>query len=60
MNTTEQIAARVNNILRTGASKDKAARYINAEFHACAYVGKGKLWASFTDEGGKHRVQVFA
>lgn len=60
MNLIEQIATRVNSILRTGASKEKAARYINAEFHACAYVGKGKLWASFTGEDGKQRVQVFA
>lgn len=60
MNIVEQIAARTNAILRTGASKEKAAQYLNAEFHACAYVGKGKLWASFTDESGKQRVQVFA
>jgi hypothetical protein len=60
MNIVKQIADRVNAILRTGASKEKAARYINAEFHACAYVGKGKLWASFTGEDGKQRVQVFA
>jgi hypothetical protein len=60
MNMIEQIAARVNAILRTGVSKEQVARHINAEFHACAYVGKGKLWASFTDEGGKQRVQVFA
>jgi hypothetical protein len=60
MTIVKQIADRVNNILRTGASKEKVARYINAEFHACAYVGKGKLWASYTGEDGKHRVQVFA
>lgn len=60
MNIVKEIATRVEAILRTGASKEKVAQFINAEFHACAYVGKGKLWASFTDESGKQRVQVFA
>ena len=55
----KEAVTRVNNILRTGASLDKAARFINAEFPMTAYVSKGKLWTQFTEDG-KVVVRVMA
>jgi hypothetical protein len=56
----KDVVARVTEILRTGASLDKVARYLNAEFHISAYVNKNKLWGQYKDEEGKQQARVLA
>lgn len=51
---------RARTLLRTGNTKDSAARKLSAEFAASAYVSKGKLFASYTDEQGKQKTQVLS
>lgn len=41
---------RANVLLSTGNTKEQAGRKLSAEFNACAYVSKGKLWAQYRNE----------
>lgn len=58
MNQFEQAAQRAINIFRVSHDKEKAARYISAEFNLVAYVSRGKVWASGYNEQGKHESRV--
>ncbi len=58
MNQFEQAAQRVINIFRVSGDKEKAARFISAEFDLVAYVSRGKVWASGLNDSGKHETRV--
>ena len=46
-------AGRVQVLAKMGASIEKAARFLNAEFAACFYANKEKLWVGFMGDNGK-------
>jgi len=48
---TRELNDRARHLLSTGNTKESAARKLSAEFAASAYVSKGKLFATFLDEG---------
>lgn len=54
----KELSARAVVLMNSGNTKDSAAKKISAEFHAAAYVSKGKLWASFKDDEGKQQTRV--
>lgn len=56
----KEMSARARTLLNTGNTKEDAARKLSAEFTASAYVSKGKLYASFTNEQGKPTTQALA
>ena len=57
MTQIQEAAVRAQNIF---GSKEKIARFINAEFHMSAYVSKGKDWAQYRKEQGELKTQVIA
>lgn len=46
---------RAREVARAG-DLEKAARFINAEFHMTAYVSKGTLWAQYKNDKGELKV----
>lgn len=58
MKQFEQAAKRAEQIFNVSHDKEKAARYVSAEFNLVSYVSRGKVWASGLDEQGKQRSQV--
>ena len=56
----KEMSIRAGQLLATGNTKESAAAKISAEFHAAAYVSKGKLWASYKDEKGVQTANVLA
>jgi hypothetical protein len=57
---SSELHARARALVKTGNTKEAAARKLSAEFAASAYVSKGKLWASFIGDGGKPTTQALA
>jgi hypothetical protein len=45
------VYARADALQRLGASVEKAAKYLNAEFNMCFYGNKNALWATFMEAG---------
>lgn len=58
MNQFEQAAQRAINIFRVSGDKEKAGRFISAEFNLVAYVSRGKLWACGNNERGVYESRV--
>jgi hypothetical protein len=58
MKVFDQIVSSAMRTVKVGGDEERAARNINAEFHATAYVSKGKLWVSYSDENGKRDTRV--
>lgn len=54
----EQIKAASIRAQQIFGTKEKIARFLNAEFELCAYVSKGKLWAQYKKESGEYATQV--
>lgn len=45
---------------QTGNTKEQTGKKLSAEFHACAYVSKGKLWAQYRNDKEELRVTQLA
>lgn len=46
--------------LTSRMTKERAARFISAEFQAAAYESKGNVWATYRNEKGMSVTQVLA
>ncbi len=49
MNVNE-LFKRADYLAKTGNNKEQTGKKLSAEFHACAYVSKGKLWAQYRND----------
>lgn len=59
MNQFKQAAHRAIDIYRVSHDKEKVARFISSEFNLAAYVSRGKVWATGTNEdNNKYESQV--
>ena len=45
-----ELYKRADYLQQTGNNKEQTARKLSAEFQACAYVSKNKLWAQYRNE----------
>lgn len=58
MTQIQEMHARVQTLLASRNTLESMAKKISAEFNGAAYVSKGKLWVSYTNEQGKPAAQA--
>lgn len=54
----EQIKEASIRALQIIGTKEKVARFLNAEFNMSVYVSKGKVWAQYRKESGEYATAV--